>query len=78
MLNEEFKNFYYLDLKKKDILEHILIAGYPEILIEVLDDKFYSFNKNFVFDYILKLINDKNYLKNITRQNIMYYFKIYY
>ena len=58
-------------MKKKDVLESLLLQGHPDILIEVLEDFFYVFNVNFVFDYILKLINDKITLKNTTRESIM-------
>ena len=52
-----------MDLKKKSILEDLLLKGYPELLDEILQDEFYSFNKEFVFQYILKLINDKLFQK---------------
>ena len=59
-----------MDLKKKDVLETILIEGYPEILLEVLEDNFYKFNNNYIFDYILRLFNDKAGTKHITKSEI--------
>lgn len=73
LLNEDFKSFYALDLKKKDILETILIEGYPEILLEVLKDPFYKFNNNYIFDYILKLFDNNGNIKNISKSEITYY-----
>lgn len=68
----KYKTFYFLELKKKSLLEDLLLKGYPDLLEEILQDDFYSFNKNFVFEYILKLINDKEYLKSTTKDTIEY------
>jgi len=52
------------------LLEDLLLKGYPDILEEILQDDFYTFNKNFVFEFIQKLINDKSFLKTTTKENI--------
>lgn len=59
LLNEHFKAFYKLEIKKQMILEHMLIHNQPEILQRVLQDNFYEFDINFIFDYIGKKLNDK-------------------
>jgi hypothetical protein len=59
-----------VELKKHMLLEDLLLKGYPDLLEEILQDEFYTFNKNFVYEYMLKLINDKIYLKTTTKENI--------
>lgn len=52
----DFKTFYEMELSKREILEYILKEGKPEMLMEVLKDKFYKFNNKFVFEFIVNLI----------------------
>jgi len=61
MLNDEFIDFYKLELKKCDILEYILLTGQPDLLLEILNNPFYSyFDYNYIFSFIQKIIKEKN------------------
>jgi hypothetical protein len=71
LLNEEFKTFYSKELKKTDTLERILLAGHPDILLEILKDDFYSFNKNFIFYHVLRYFGSVHNIQGLftTHQN---------
>ncbi len=59
MLNEHFKAFYKLEIKKQMILEHMILNNQPAMLQKVLEDDFYSFDPNFIIDHIGKKLLDK-------------------
>lgn len=61
MLDDEFIEFYKLELKKCDILEYILLTGQPDLLVEILSNPFYTyFDYNYIFNFIQKIIKEKN------------------
>jgi hypothetical protein len=61
MLDDEFLDFYKLELKKCDILEYILLTGQPDLLLEIVSNPFYSyFDYNYIFSFIQKIIKEKN------------------
>lgn len=63
--NEEFKGFYRIELSKNKLLEFMLMQNQPKILLRVLEDNFYSFNKLFVFEFLRKLLSlDSKEVKN--------------
>jgi hypothetical protein len=65
MHNKEFKGFYKIELSKNKVLEYMLMQNQPKILLRVLEDKFYFFNKLFVFDFLRKLLSlDSREVKN--------------
>jgi hypothetical protein len=40
--------------------------------MEVLKDSFYSFNNNWIFDYLIRIINDIHNFKKIEKSEIYY------
>ena len=58
LLNPEFKRFYKINLKRSDILEYILKHNQIELLGKILEDKFYSFNKNHIYSIIIRILKD--------------------
>jgi hypothetical protein len=69
MLNQHFKAFYKLEISKQLILEHMLLNDQPEMLRQVLEDNFYTFDMNFVFDQISKRFNDLEKGLNIDEES---------
>lgn len=56
MLDEQFMNFYKLEIQRRDVLEKILINCKSHILKKILEYDLYKFKKGFVFEYITQLI----------------------
>jgi hypothetical protein len=50
------------------ILEHMLLYNQPDILQKVLEDDFYVFDINFIFDQIGKKLHDKEKGEQINEQ----------
>jgi hypothetical protein len=59
MLNEEFKYFYKIEMQKRQILELLLKKSKGNLVLQLINDSCYIFNKRFIFDYILQVIKDR-------------------
>lgn len=70
MQNQFFKSFYKLDLAKKDILEKILKNKLPDVLKTILEDTYYYFDKNFVFNHIAELIKQRDLGKALNLEEL--------
>jgi hypothetical protein len=55
--NKEFKSFYKIELSKNKMLEYMLTQNQPQMLMKVLQDPFYVFNKLYVFEFLRKLLS---------------------
>lgn len=75
LLNEHFKAFYKLEIKKQGILEHMLLNNRPQLLKIVLKDDFYMFNYNFIFDQIEKIMKEKEKGLHIDEEEVGTLFK---
>jgi len=70
LLNEHFKAFYHLEFPKRGVLEYMLLQNRPLMLLEVLKDKYYQWNYNFIFDYISEQLFEKDNVIIINNEEL--------
>jgi hypothetical protein len=67
--SNKFKAFYPKDLQSNKIMTRILKAGYPDILLELLKDRSYVFDKKWIFIFIAELLKKKDEEHEYIREN---------
>ena len=62
--NDDFRDFYKLELKKPILLELIFFNNMPDVVVEMteFDSNIFSFNNGFIFQYIERIIKKQEYL----------------
>jgi hypothetical protein len=59
MLDPIFKIFWGKETEKRNILVTMLLAHQPDMLMKVLEDKYYQFDELYCFRYIRQMLNNK-------------------
>jgi hypothetical protein len=67
--NSNFRAFYPKELENNNVLVRILKSGYPDILLEVMKDKAYKFDKQYPLEYIAELLKKKDDHEYIREAN---------
>ncbi len=70
--NKEFKGFYKIELSKNKVLEYMLIKDRMKMLMRILEDKDYSFNKKYVFKFLHGILskNSEQHLPTHIRTEV--------